>query len=72
MLACGRKVVMVFLMRPPLQTRYTILSEGCLYPTIPDDNENVFLDSPRLLHAVISLIEALSLWQNVLSFRHAH
>ena len=49
---------MMFLMRLPLQTRYTILSEGCSCPTMLDDDEDVFLDSPRLVRAVISLIEA--------------
>ena len=56
-LACGRKVMMMFLMRLPLQTRYAILTEGCSCPTMPDDDEDVFLDSPRLVRAVISLIE---------------
>ena len=41
-LACGRKVMMMFLMRLPLQTRYTILSEGCSCPTMPNDDEDVF------------------------------
>ena len=77
MLACGRKVMMMFLMRLPLQTRYTILSERCSCPTMPNDDEDVFLDSPRLVRAVISLIEARGEsmpfpWHNVLSFRHVH
>ena len=33
---------MMFLMRLPLQTRYTILSEGCSCPTMPNDDEDVF------------------------------
>ena len=67
---------MMFLMRLPLQTRYTILSEGCSCPTMPNDDGDVFLDSPRLVGAAISLIEARGRstplpWHNVLSLRHA-
>ena len=36
------QVMMMFLMRLPVQTRYTILSEGCSCPTMPNDDENVF------------------------------
>ena len=66
---------MMFVMRLPLQTRYTILSEGCSCPTMPNDDENVFFDSPRLVRAVISLTETrgqsmASPWHNVLSLRH--
>ena len=40
--------MMMFLMRLPLQTRYTILSEGCSCPTMPNDDEGEFLfDSSR-------------------------
>ena len=51
--------MVMLLMRLPLQTRYTILSEGCSCPTMPNDDENVFFfDSPRLVRAVISLTAA--------------
>ena len=33
----------MFLMRLPLQTRYTILSEGCSCPTMPNDDEIFFI-----------------------------
>ena len=55
-LDCGRKVMMMMmiLMKLPLQTGYTILSEGCSCPTMPNDNEDDFvLDSSRLVRAVI-------------------
>ena len=62
--------MMMFLMRLPLQTRYTILSEECSCPTMPDDDEDAFFWMP-----VISLIDARGhsmpfSWHNVLSFLH--
>ena len=51
---------MMFLMKLPLQTGYTILSEGWSCPTMPNDDEDDFvLDSSRRARAVIRLIEAL-------------
>ena len=61
---------MMFLMRLPLQTRYTILSEECSCPTMADDDADAFFLMP-----VISLIDARGhsmpfSWHHVLSFLH--
>ena len=67
---------MMFLMKLPLQTGYTILSEGWSCPTMPNDDEvDIVLDSSRLVHVVIRLIEALGesmpfRRHNMLSLRH--
>ena len=66
----------MFLMRLPLQTRYTILSEGCSCPTMPNDDEDVFFwfHLGSYVH-FFSLIEgrgqSMSFpGHNVLSLRH--
>ena len=68
----------MFLMSLLLQTRYTILNDGCSCPTMSNDDEEVFFwgGLPRLVGAAISLVEARGRstplpGHNVLSLRHA-